>query len=335
MSAGILTHDRVVATEPTWHKQEELQKVITFEKSGLDWEVLSQPVYAEPEKEGDPGIVIPGYQEIMTHGEAGEHIHLSLMKSRYTPIQPKAIWDAQALALAGIPHVITCTGSLQNRQLIFISIRMTGKGKDSFFVNGDEYKANLNALSSHNGESEFVFFDSSTRVVCQNTFNMAKSKIGGSKLRQSARHTKNNQVKINNMVEVIAGIMEGRKIFIEVCEGLAKKKVSHDEAHAWAVGFGFPSHREKPSAAVLANAEGISSAFRSGEGNHGANRYDLFNGVTQFFTRATTRSDSDVYQSSFVGLGATRKGQAFDNLHSDQLFKSTVRHGEKGLSLLS
>jgi len=335
MSAGILTNDLVVATEPTWHKKEKIQKVITFKNSGLDWEVISRPVFSQPDKEGTPGIQIPGYQEMLTHNAEGEHIHLSLMKSRYTPIQNEAIWDAQATALEGIPHVVTCAGSLQDRKLVFISIRMTGKGKDSFFINGDEYKANINALSSHTGESEFVLFDSATRVVCQNTFNMAKTSIGDSTIRQSARHTKNNQVKINNMVAVIQQMLSTRKMFVETCEALVKSKVSHDEAYAWAVGFGFPDHREKPSAAVIANAEGIASAFRTGDGNHGLNRYDLFNGVTQFFTRNTTRSDSDVYQSSFIGLGAKRKGEAFDNLRIGQTFKNTVRHGEKGLSLLS
>lgn len=335
MAAGILNYDRVVATEPTWHKQEEIQKAITFEKSGLDWDIFSRPVFSQPEADGLPGQEIPGCQEIMSYGDNGEHIHLSLMKSRYTPIQNKSIWEAQAAALNGIPHVITCSGSLQNRKLVFVSIRMTGKDKDSFWVNGDEYKANLNFISSNDGSTEFLIFDSNIRVVCQNTFNMAKSKLADSTMRMSARHTKNNQVKINNIASVIQKTMETRKIFIEACQGLAKKKLSHDEAYAWAVGFGFPAHREKPSVAVINNAIGIASAFRSGEGNHGASRYDLFNGVTQYFTRNTTRSDSNVYQSSFVGLGAQRKGEALDNLVSESVFKSTVQNGEKGLALLS
>jgi hypothetical protein len=335
MSAGILSHDIVVATEPTWHKMERIKNVITFEESGLDWPVLSRPVFCQGINKETPGVEIDGYQEIVSIGDKGEDIHLSLMKSRYTPIQTKAIWDSMAKALEGTAHTITCTGSLQNRKLVFISVRMTGKDKDSFVINGDLYKANLNFLSSNDGSCEYTFFDSNTRVVCQNTFNMARTAIKGSKIRQSARHTKNNQVKIDSITSILASIMETRKVFKGECEALFKKNISHDQAYAWAVGFGFPSHREKPSAQVLSNAEAIASAFKNGDGNSGKNRYDLLNGVTQFFTRNTTRSDSNVYQSSFVGLGATRKGEAFDDLRNDASFSKTLMHGEKGLSLLS
>lgn len=329
MPAGILEYDRVVATEPTWHRMEHLEKVITFENSGLDWPVLSGEV------KGTHGEVIPGYQEIYSQAEDGQHITLALMKSRYTPIIQKQIWEATEKALQGVAHVITCVGSLENRKKVFISIRLTGKGKESFKVNGDDFLANLNFLSSHDGSMSFDIFDSATRVVCKNTFNMARSSKCSGAFNSSARHTKNSQLKIDKIAGQINTLLESRKIFIEGCKELFKAPITRDEAYAFAVGWGFPEHREKPSSQVLENARQIVDAFENGDGNHGKNRYDLFNGVTQYFTRSTTRSDSDAYQSSFVGLGATRKGEAFDILLDPKKLKAAVKNGERGLALVS
>jgi hypothetical protein len=335
MPAGILQFDEVHATEPTWHKKEKLHKLITFEESGLDWEVLTGKVFSDGNRLQDKGVEIPGYQEIYSHGPGGEHIHLHLAKSRYAPIQPKAVWEAMQKSLEGVACQITCTGSLQNRQIVFISVRLTGKDKDGFVVNGDKFKSELNFISSNNGVYEFVIFDSNTRIVCINTFNMAMSALCSSKLKHSARHTRNNQMKIDKISTQINKILESRKVFIGGCETMFKQKVSRDEALAFSVGWQFPGHRDKPSAAVIANSQGIVSAFENGDGNNGRNRYDLFNGVTQFFTRNTTRSDSDVYQSSFIGLGATRKGEAFDILANDETFRKTVRNGERALALIA
>lgn len=335
MPAGILRYDKVVATEPTWHRMEELKRVITFEESGLDWEVLSRPVYSEGNRLTDAGPVIPGYQEIFSMGPGAEHIHLALMKKRYTAIQPKAVWEFMEKALDGVACVVTCAGSLEDRKKIFISVRLTGKGKESFYVNGDKYFANLNFLSSNDGSTELEVFDSGIRVVCLNTFNFSRALMCQSKIRGKARHTKNNAIKIEKIAGQVNTILESRKVFVEHCEGMAKHAVTKDEAYTWAVGWGFPSHREKPSAQVLANAEAIADAFERGDGNNGKTRYDLFNGVTQHFTRNTTRSDSNVYQSSFVGLGATRKGEAFDIIASPERYKYVLAAGKKAVALLS
>lgn len=329
MSAGILEHDSVNATEPTWHGKEIIHKVIDFENSGLDWPVESGPIF------GHGGAEIAGHQEIYSTGKEAEHIVLAVMKSRYTPILNKQIWEAASKALDGVAHVITCTGSLDNRKKVFISVRLTGKGNESFMVNGDKFLANLNFLSSHDGSMSFEVFDLAIRVVCQNTFNFARSTKCSGAFQGSARHTKNSQVKIAKIAMKINDILESRKIFIEGCIDMHSKPVSRDEAYAFAVGWGFPDHREKPSTMVIENANQIVSAFESGDGNNGKNRYDLFNGITQYFTRSTTRSDSDAYQSSFVGVGSNRKGEAFDILTDQKIFKSMVKNGERGLALVS
>jgi hypothetical protein len=235
--------------------------------------------------------------------------------------------------LKDIPHQITCAGSLEDRRKVFISVRLLAKGNAEFTVNGEKFKANLNFLSSHDGSGSFFIFDSNTRVVCMNTFNMAMSNRLQSELRRHARHTKGNEMKIQAISSEIQGALAGREIFKTECEKLAKIKCSEDEAMAFAVGLLFPEKREKPSNQVMESAQGIAAAFSRGDGNKGSNRYDLFNGVTQWFTRNTSRSDSDTYSSSFNGVGATRKGQAFDILVDKDAFKATVQKGKAGLVL--
>ncbi len=327
MPAGIQINDKVVATEKTWHGLETIVKKIDFDNCGLDWPVECSPI------QSDTGIIIPNYKLISTPTASNPRHPLAVMKSRYTPIQNSAIYGAVKSCLEGIPHIITCAGSLEDRKKVFISVRLTGKGNAEFEVNGEKFKANLNFLTSHDGSGSFFIFDSNTRVVCMNTFNMAMSDRLSAEVRRHARHTKNHDMKITQITAEIKNALAGRDIFKAECEKLVKIKCSEDEAVAFAVGLLFPGHRSKPSASVITSAQGIAAAFSRGDGNSGSNRYDLFNGFTQFFTRNTSRSDSDTYSSSFNGVGAQRKAQAFDALVDKDAFKKTMARGKAGLAL--
>lgn len=331
MSAGILLNDTVVATEPTWHRLETIVECVHFANSGLDWLVTPSPVYG-----GKPIIQIPNHQLLTAPTKDGSgSVPLAIMKSRYTPIQNHQVWESMEKALKGIGYEVTCVGSLDDRSKVFLSIRLTDKGAGGISVAGDKYKSNLNFLTSHDGSGSYYIFDSAVRVVCKNTFNMAMAARTSSNIKHSARHTSGNAFKIEGIVRDIQKALEGRKIFKDECEKMAKIRCDEGMAMEFVVGLMFPPSRPKPSPAVMETAYAITDAFKRGDGNNGQTRYDLFNGVTQFYTRCTTRSDSDSYSSGFIGLGAKRKGEAFDILTDDVRFKKVTAHGRAGMALLA
>ena len=131
----IRQHDHVAATEPTWHGLEQLEEKITLGNSGLDWSVTPQPLEAN-------GVVVPGFKALQRDDNG--HI-LTVAKDSYMPIQNSEVFSAINDALIGVEHEITCSGSLDNNNQTFISVRL--KSEQRFVDNRDEFLMNLNSVS--------------------------------------------------------------------------------------------------------------------------------------------------------------------------------------------
>lgn len=326
--------DTIMATSPCWHNKENLTETIKFPNSGLDWEVGMVPAYARINGEETP----TGAFAITTEHE-GQGVVLGNAKSRYAPIQNRRIWELKDELLSDIPHEVTCSGSLQGKRKVFISCKFLDSPGFSIMNAGrkEEFLTQFNFLSSHDTDLAFECFDSTTRVVCMNTFNAARSKRFNGAFAVKVRHTLDNEARISAVPRLFEAVVAQREELAQLLRELIEKPISLTEAELLVMGHLFPKGKAKPSKQLRDTTEAIVGAFQHGDGNRGKNRYDLFNGVTQYYTRDQRRNKSilDSFASSEVGLNATHKGRFFDVLTNDDETESTIERGREAMALLT
>lgn len=150
------------AGETPWHglgtKVEEAQSSHDAIKlAGLDWDVVQSPVMVG-------GNVVEGYSANVrsTDGKV-----LGITSDKYVPVQNREAFEFTDLLLGGDVRYETA-GSLKGGKLVWLLARLEGRK-----ILGDEIQQYLTFATGHDGKTPVRVFDTSTRVVCANTYQMA------------------------------------------------------------------------------------------------------------------------------------------------------------------
>ncbi len=321
MSHNIQKYDQVTALEKCWHGLEKIVRQITFANSGLNWQVTEHPMTAG-------NIAIPGWKALVRDDKK---LFLHAFKDSYGVIQNSEIWEAMNLALTGIPFEVVTCGSLGNCLRTFISIRL--KGEKSSFVRGDEFKDYLTFINSFDGFCTARLYGSNTRVVCQNTLNMSLADKGFLDLK--VKHTSGAKVQFERMAETVQSYLQSKAQAYADLSKLAEMPMSLDTAENVIAGFVLDPSKEEISATGRAANQGkrILELFQTGKGNKGETRYDLLNGVTEYFTHETNSKDTGKrLASNMLGNAANRKTEFLDTLLSDEALEDMAKVGEAMLA---
>lgn len=264
------------------------------------------------------------YPELIDSEEtSGGLVPLHIPKNSYFPIENGTIWDSMATALKDVDAKITCAGTLEAGRKFFVSARLGDGGK--FEVNGDSFLANLNFLTSHDGELAVEAFDSTVRVVCMNTFRMSRQAAG--EVGFKVYHNQNASLAMPNLGPLVNRILTGRAEFRTNLEYLASVPVSLETAREILLGYFVQVTGAKQLATNAFNAtDSILALFRNGKGNKGASLYDLFNGATEHYSGGDgTGSDAKPAEKVYKGVF----GRASD--HKESLF-NLLMAGESKLA---
>ena len=321
MSHGITEKDVILRPEEssynTWHNRD------TKVAGAINKEVMEHYGLFSPIREGDVyvrhrgGLIeMPNRKALIAdlrHREEAVPLHIA--SHSYEILQNTDVWQTMELAMdeVDLPHKISCTGSLQSFSKFFISVEI-GDG-DGFVVNGDRFHGHLNFLTSHNGSLALRILDSIIRVVCANTYQAALD--GNKNINFTVRHKKNAKQNAKRIAKHIGRILQGRVRFTEEMEELASVKVADSDIEAVVAGYFLNLAFEKGekledfSTRTRNQIDGIAQLARHGRGNSGQTLYDVWNGVTEYYTSGdgvgkTTSEGSRAYSSEF-GTGATRK----------------------------
>ena len=327
MSHEIKNHDQVIATSRTWHGLERIvepEVTKTFAGSPWDYPVLEQDLFdADGQKiEGYKHIVAPGLKSV-------NNVTLQVANASYGTVQNEALFEALEKGLTGIDYEITCLGTLKNRRRPFLSLSL--KDKQDYLVNGDEFKAHINLLTSHDGSCSIRLADSNTRVVCANTFRVALAERGKS-MNISIRHTSGASARVDGLADRIEQILLKRDEFFTSLEYLKSIEMSDADGRAFVVGHSVGKNIEDATERAKRPARDLIKAFRSGDGNKGETAYDMFNAYTQHWTRKAVVSNAyKNYVSSEFGGGADRKAVAYQTLVNDSKRLDTIEAGKKFL----
>jgi hypothetical protein len=177
-------------------------------------------------------------------------------------------------------------------------------------------------------------YDSTIRIVCLNTLRWSLEAAG--EVGFTIRHTKNADIALQNLPELVNNILKGRVNFKEVMEYLETCKVDSNEALAMAAGyFMVESGAPKLSTRSLNAATEIVNLYANGLGNRGQSLYDLANGATQYWTSGGgvgIKADAltKAYKSEF-GMAADHKNRFVEMLANEDERNRAKEIGKEAL----
>ena len=232
---GITENDVMISTEGySWHRLDRLEKMITKETASP---VFNKIIEGKIQINVDGNMVdLPNYKALIADlrglGMQDQMVPLHVPKEGYKVISNEEIYDAAVEAIKDVDAKITSIMTLENRKKFALSVNL---GDDVMKVNGDDIHAHLNFVSSHDGTMNLKAYDSTIRIVCMNTLRWSLEAAG--EVGFTIRHTKNAEIALENLPELVNAILTGRIQFKEVMEYLATCKVDSNEALAMAAGY--------------------------------------------------------------------------------------------------
>ena len=297
-----------------WHRKAQLCELINkAEVKNILWKIIQSPAFV---KVDDVDVVLPNYKVLCADlrdrpidiAPEGGIIPLHIPKAGYQVIDNEQIWDMMEKSLKDLDATITSTGTLEGGKKFFISVSI---GDSEMIVNKDKFKFYINFVTSHDGTIAMIVYDSSIRIVCMNTLRWSMTAAGDVDFR--IMHTKNANLAIDNLPDLINAILKGRADFKDVMTYLETCKVDQNDALAMAAGyFSITTGDEDLSTRSMNAATEIATLFSRGAGNKGETLYDLANGATEYWTsgigtgRKGTDEGTRLYRSS-MGAAAEHK----------------------------
>lgn len=274
-------------------------------------------------------------------------VPLHIPKNGYKVISNCEIYEATKKALDGIDADIVTAGTLGAGKRFFLSVDLRGESNIEIrrIVQGvahrDEVLAYLNMITSHDGTLAAKGYDSTVRIVCQNTLNWSLQAAG--EVGFSVYHTAGAEVAVERMGELINAILRGRAQFKNTMELLDSQAVGAADAYAIALAYfvigqsaGKESLEYEVSKKSRNAAEEIATLFSRGRGNFGRTAYDLLNGATDYWTNGNgtgkkTQKWEKVGKANFGG--AAEHKSAFVNLLVGRDLKELAEIGRKAESV--
>lgn len=234
-----------------------------------------------------------------------------------------------AMAKLGLPFNLSTAGTLANMALFYFSIDL---GRELKGGRGETLKPYLAGLTSHNGTIRPQFRDCSIRPVCRNTVNALMQELVN--LLILGKHTTNGLSSIENMGEAV-------ELFFTGCDRLESEvfpRLQSDGMDSMAMRetmagyFLLPAmegdkkldlDKVKLSRQAQNAMEGIVDLARTGQGNFGETRYDLWNGATDYWSNGngvgsdTVGKSKKAYRSNF-GSASNHKADFSSYLFDDE-----------------
>jgi len=325
--------------EPAWHRLDENHK------TPLTREIIN-PLFI-PYLEGQASVTIDGIEtplegwktivaDLRNSNIEGDFRPIHVASAKYEIIQNDALFDAFLESLSGIKYKITTAGTLSGLKTFFVSVEFD-EDSDINLPDGSACKAFFNLVTSHDGTKNASFFDSSLRIVCQNTLRMAFQTKGEQGF--NIAHTKNASVRIMNMAQIFNDTLHGRRVFEEKMAELYSIECDLSKAERFVAGFLADKTKaeEKLSTRTFNQMTEIVSLAWNGSGNRGGNLFYLAQGATEYWTRGngTGGANKDLGRKAFsseFGLGMDNKCNFLAALSNPSQRDKFIKRGDLVLS---
>jgi len=250
---------------------------------------------------------------------------LSVMSSRYTPIQNQEVFDFADSIIGEGQAVWDTAGSLAGGRKIFMQVELEGK----LFLNSNPDDTTVKRVlfvSSHDGSKALQGMITPVRVVCQNTLNAA---LGNRSNTFKVFHRKNYQSKQQEAAKVLELAHAYYEDLQVVMNELAEQEVTASYVEGF-LGTLLPASKDEVPTRTENRRKDLVNLFHNGKGNLGKSKWDLYNAVTEFVdhhsvgrlsTTRTLRSEASDnieaetrFERAILGSGAVLKQRALDLL---------------------
>lgn len=326
MSHEIKSNDKVFTLVKAWHGLETIVTKI----EGFGFEVSSRPlsIITGTDSDGCPvyGDAIASHKAIV---DCSGNL-VSVQKSSYEIINNQQVWEAVQTAVAQIEGArVVSAGSIKGRKVIFATVELDGLS--NFTAGGDSHTAKLNLISSHDGTKAFTARCGVTRIVCANTVRVSEQESAAA---LTLYHTKRSAVQIQGMNAAVEAIVKGSEAYKAQADSLRSENCDMLEVERFLAAFLAPAGQSELSTRTKNQIGEISALSINGKGNHGETRWDLFNGITEYFTHEASEDKEKLFESSEFGLYADKKAAALPLLLSDKKgWKNLQAKGKELLAL--
>ncbi len=266
----------------------------------------------------------------------------------YTLFDARSAYDWTLDLLKGTKFEVQSIGMIKDRKKYFMTFDLT----ELRAMNLKGHKWLLGVVGGTDRNTSPSWNLSNVRQVCDNTVRLSLS-TGETMFSQKLSKdflTNLNAKKID--MQAVCGFA---RVWNETLQAIESKKADETQAAQVFAGEIVTTQRklnesyklvrikkgkdgveaEKASTRALGQIAELVSAFRSGDGNKGTNRADIFNALTQVYTRGpkeTTKAKLDQWTSSEFGTYATRKEEFFSVCADDARFEEMRKVGEVALA---
>lgn len=226
---------------------------------------------------------------------------LAIPKKSYEIISHRQLFDT-VKRVFDAPKIVTA-GTLKACKVFFMSLDIGESVK--YGPRKDEFRQYLDIITSHDGTLGARFYDSGTRIVCMNTL---LASIGDSgELDMRVFHSSGAQAALNNVSIQLDEILSGRAAYFDSLGYLDTLPCDLMTAQYLTAAFfnskqmdGDGNLPDILSTQMFNRCEEIGHLFKKGQGNLGETMYDLFNGMTEYYTWGSGTGKKTTKQEKFL-----------------------------------
>lgn len=274
--------------QPSWHRLEtavldDYPTVAEAKKIAHDWEPVQEPLYRRVPTVAEDGTLGHHYEEVegWRHNvRSDDAFSLGVVTDTYTPVLNAELYDLaeglESAARGNLPVKIETAGSLKGGRKVWLLLRL----EEPLPTPGDPtggtipYYALQNA---HDGSGAFRGQATMTRIVCDNTAQLADFEATKRGTSIVLRHTASVTERLEQAKLALAGWREGLAHWSELVDDLLKVKISPEGREAFIEQFiPEPVTDRLISQRVRTNIEKARSEMRG-----------IFNGPTQDYINGT------------------------------------------------
>lgn len=248
--------------------QQALSDII--QECRLDFKLEKQPIFDKDGRPIENNYLIRNITDDVDLGIVGSKYEIVPIESMLEPFDKIVRENGLIYENAGI---------IGNGAKCWVSARFENPMKLKFRPT-DLIENRIIALMSNDSSYKNSYISLNKRVFCNNQFKMMNAQAADG-LR--IQHTVNHKRKIDESHKIIQNCITAGQRFMEKADILNDRLMSESEARDFVDKLLPTKTRTKQAHRTEHKKLMILELFRSGKGNIGKTRWDMFNGVTEFF----------------------------------------------------
>jgi len=277
--------------------QNRTQEVL--DQVGLNWTVREETITTES------GIIVPKSKAIVREDT---NTVLSVHGDGYFPYQNHQMVELLDKVSQQVGLPIHKGGYFGNGEKVYLQLK-----SNDLRLGNDRVEGFITGVNSFDGTTSLAFGPSNITISCQNTFFAAFRNLNA-----KVRHTKNMEMRIDDICRGLEGVLEEEKIMFEDIKKLSETKMTKKQED-WVTRTLFnimkdvDMNDEKSVSTVTRNRLSRFYIDLNGElKEKGDNLWGLFSGVTKYTTHSLSKGDNS--ENKMFGTYGQREREIFKEL---------------------